>query len=138
LQPETFSGYLISEFGDYLRLFDAAGLVNGAFSETFFVSFREIRRMNQLALNKPPNEINYRCPEITPMAERELGAFLGAITELFGPEQAHFATADWLHEFAASDGLPASPREWRRITVSAAARLASRGKRAFTKLNRKQ
>ena len=88
--------------------------------------------MNQLALNKPPNEINYPCPEITPMAERELGAFLGAITELFGPEQVHFATADWLREFAASDGLPASPREWRRITVSAAARLANRVKGAFT------
>jgi hypothetical protein len=89
--------------------------------------------MNQLAVRKPRAIFNSDCPDIRPRAEQELAAFFRAVTELYGPEQADLAAADWLHEFAASDGLPASTREWRRITVNAAARLASRPKSAFTK-----
>ena len=32
------------------------------------------------------------------MAERELGAFISAVRELFGPEQVRFAVEDWLDE----------------------------------------
>ena len=60
------------------------------------------------------------------MAERELSAFFTAVTELFGSEQAEASAEDWLRELIACDDLPASTREWRTLTVSAAARLASR------------
>lgn len=60
------------------------------------------------------------------MAERELAAFFTAVTELFGSEQAEASVEDWLRELIASNHLPASTREWRTLTVSAAARLARR------------
>ena len=60
------------------------------------------------------------------LAERELSAFLTAVTELFGAEQAQASVEDWLGELMACNGLPASAREWRTLTLSAAARLAGR------------
>jgi hypothetical protein len=62
------------------------------------------------------------------MANRELLAFFSAVTELFGPEQAEQSAEDWLQELTASRDLPASARQWRTLTVTAAARLASRVK----------
>ena len=64
--------------------------------------------------------------DATTMAERELSAFFTAVTELYGPEQAEASAEDWLRELMASDGLPTSTREWRTLTIAAAARLASR------------
>ena len=59
-------------------------------------------------------------------AERELGAFMGAVTELYGPEQATIAAEDWICELESMDEpLGSTSGEWRRITVSAAARLAN-------------
>lgn len=63
----------------------------------------------------------------THRAERELSAFIGAVTELFGPEQARVSTEDWLDELA----LMARPsrskeRKWRAVTIAATARLANR------------
>ena len=52
------------------------------------------------------------------MAERELSAFFGAVTRLFGSEQAELAAEDWLHELIEIDGRPASAREWRLITAN--------------------
>lgn len=61
------------------------------------------------------------------MAERELGAFIGAVTELFGPEQARLSAENWLDELALMDTPPEwTSRDWRRVTVAAAARLANR------------
>jgi hypothetical protein len=60
------------------------------------------------------------------IAERELSAFFTAVTELFGSEQAEASVEDWLRELIACNDLPASTREWRTLTVSAAARLARR------------
>ena len=60
------------------------------------------------------------------IAERELSAFFTAVTELFGSEQAEASVEDWLCELIACNDLPASTREWRTLTVSAAARLARR------------
>jgi alkylhydroperoxidase/carboxymuconolactone decarboxylase family protein YurZ len=60
------------------------------------------------------------------MATRELSAFFSAVTELFGSEQAEASAEDWLHELTASNDLPASTREWRTLTLTAAARLARR------------
>jgi hypothetical protein len=60
------------------------------------------------------------------MAERELSAFLNAVTQLFGSEQAELSAKDWLRELIVVDGLPASTQEWRLITAKASTRLASR------------
>ncbi len=60
------------------------------------------------------------------MAERELSAFLSAVTELYGPEQTEASADDWLCELQAHGDVPASAREWRTLTIAAAAQLASR------------
>jgi hypothetical protein len=68
---------------------------------------------------------SYSC--LLGMAERELGAFMNAVAELYGPEQATNAADDWINEFESADEpLDSTSREWRKITVKAAARLASR------------
>ena len=59
-------------------------------------------------------------------AERELSAFFNAVTELFGPEQATLAAKDWLQHLDAMTDLPASPRDWRLVSIEASARLARR------------
>jgi hypothetical protein len=81
--------------------------------------------MNKLALDRLPNH-NLVCPEVIAMAERELSAFFGAVTESFGREQAEISAEDWLHELIEIDGLPTSIREWRLISAKASTRLASR------------
>jgi len=58
------------------------------------------------------------------MAERELSAFVHAIQELFGSEQAKCSAEDWLHELSKKDDLPSSACEWRLITAKASSRLA--------------
>ena len=61
------------------------------------------------------------------MAERELGAFMSAVTDSYGAEQAEAAAADWIDEFELMDGLPgATTGKWRLVTIAAAARLARR------------
>jgi hypothetical protein len=45
------------------------------------------------------------------MAERELSAFVNAVTQLFGSEQAELSAEDWLQELIEIDGLPFSTRE---------------------------
>ena len=61
------------------------------------------------------------------LAERELSAFLGAVTELFGPEQARLSEKDWLNEAELMDSPPLSTgRNWRSVTIAASARLAHR------------
>jgi hypothetical protein len=82
--------------------------------------------MNSLAGNKPSNNFNHPCPDLTAMAERELSAFFNAVTKLFGSEQATLSAEDWLHEMIESDVLSASIREWRQITAKASTRLAGR------------
>ena len=61
------------------------------------------------------------------MAERELGAFISAVTELFGSEQARLAAEDWLDELVLMETLPGlTSRDWRSITIASSARLANR------------
>lgn len=60
-------------------------------------------------------------------AERGLAAFTAAINELFGPEEARVSADEWIEELLSSDqpigpGIP----DWRRITIMASSRLASR------------
>jgi hypothetical protein len=40
------------------------------------------------------------------MAEGELGAFISAVTEAFGSEQARLAAEDWLDELLLMETLP--------------------------------
>jgi hypothetical protein len=65
------------------------------------------------------------------LAERELAAFFRAVGELYGAEQAETSAKDWLHELAVSEDVPASAREWRTLTIAAAAQLASRVTRCY-------
>jgi hypothetical protein len=61
------------------------------------------------------------------MAERELGAFIGAVTELFGSDQARLAAEDWLDELVLMETVPGlTSRDCRLITIAASARLANR------------
>jgi hypothetical protein len=61
------------------------------------------------------------------MAERELSAFISAVTELFGPNQARLSAEDWIEESELMDNPPRSEvRNWRAVTITASARLANR------------
>ena len=61
------------------------------------------------------------------LAERELSAFIVAVAELFGPDQARISVEDWLDESGLIDVSPRSThREWRAITIAASLRLANR------------
>ena len=67
------------------------------------------------------------CEDRIHMAEGELSAFITAVKELFGPEQARLSAEDWLDESQLMDSPPRSTRRaWRAVTVAASARLANR------------
>jgi len=67
------------------------------------------------------------CKEQMQMAEREFSAFISAVKELFGPEQAQLSAVDWLDVSQLMDIRPRSTsRDWRAVTIAAAARLANR------------
>jgi hypothetical protein len=60
-------------------------------------------------------------------AELELGAFAGAVNKSFGSAHVGESIEDWLEELESIDwpdgeAIP----DWRRVTIAAAARLASR------------
>jgi hypothetical protein len=72
--------------------------------------------------------------DLTAFAERELRAFIRAVTELFGPEEARFAADAWIDELELMDALPGpTRRDWGEVTVAASAQLA---RRLNTDLNR--
>lgn len=56
-------------------------------------------------------------------AERELGAFLAAVRQQFGPEATERAGMYWIEALEAA-GQPCSRNSLRRITILAASRLA--------------
>jgi hypothetical protein len=59
------------------------------------------------------------------LAARELGAFVKAVSDSFGPEQARLAADEWLEELESRSELSVStPAAWRSITIAAAARAA--------------
>jgi hypothetical protein len=81
--------------------------------------------MNQLTMNEPARNHD-DCARVATMAEHELAALFSAVTELFGPELAELSAEEWLQELLATDRLPSSAREWRRITLNICRRLAAR------------
>jgi hypothetical protein len=79
-------------------------------------------------MHKEESFCSSTCEDQIKMAERELSAFVRAVTEFFGPEQARLATEDWLDELELKDMPPrATSRDWRAVTVAASARFANRG-----------
>jgi plasmid stabilization system protein ParE len=81
--------------------------------------------MNQLS-HEPHNNANSMRAELMIRAERELSAFFSAVAVLFGPEQAALAAKDWLQQLEVMAVLPASPREWRVLSIEVSTRLARR------------
>ena len=78
-------------------------------------------------MNAKESISNSICMERTRMAEHELWAFISAVKELFGPDQAQLSAVDWLDELESMDIQPGSTsRDWRAVTMAAAARLANR------------
>jgi len=65
--------------------------------------------------------------DLTAAAERELGAFIKAVTDLYGADQARLAAEDWLLELEMMDAMPEMCRSvWRKLTIVSASRLAAR------------
>ena len=59
--------------------------------------------------------------------EPELRAFIRAVTELFGPEQARIAAEDWVDEMELVDTLPGpTRRDLGSVSIAASAQLARR------------
>ena len=70
---------------------------------------------------------NSLCTDQTHLAERELSAFIAAVAELFGADQARMSAEDWLDETELMDvSHRSTPRDWRAITIAASVRLANR------------
>ncbi len=62
-------------------------------------------------------------------AEKELSAFVAAVRQLFGAEQAQKAAGNWIEEFEKTDwSSEASVIDWRGVTIAAAARFVGRDK----------
>jgi hypothetical protein len=73
-----------------------------------------------------------RCIELAARflipAEKELAAFISAVDNLFGPEQARQSALDWIQELKRMDWLYGdSVPDWRRVTVATSARLGAFG-----------
>ena len=78
-------------------------------------------------MNTKESFSNSICMEQTRMAEHELSAFISAVKELFGTDQAQLSAVDWLDKLKFMDGQPGSTsRDWRAVTIAAAVRLANR------------
>jgi hypothetical protein len=78
-------------------------------------------------MNTKESYSNSICNEQTQMAEREFSAFISAVKELHGPEQAQLSAVDWLDELGLMDCQPGSTRRlWRTVTIAASVRLANR------------
>jgi hypothetical protein len=66
-------------------------------------------------------------------AEKELSAFVRAVEEIFGAEQACVSTTDWIEELELIDWPDgAAPPNWREVTIRASARLAAFRSEAVT------
>ena len=65
--------------------------------------------------------------------EREFSAFVTAVHQLFGPEQARYAADNWMGELEQTDWISETQAiDWRAVTIVAAARLVGRDKRQLS------
>ena len=100
----------------------AAGKASGVRKSRIAMHETQTRVVDELTNSDGPT-----FAKLMAMAERELGAFIRAVTELFGSEQARLAAEDWLDELALMEALPGlTSRDWRSITIAASAPLANR------------
>jgi hypothetical protein len=100
----------------------AAGRASGLRISRIGMHEMQTRAVGELTNSDGPTFAN-----LMTMAERELGAFISAVTELFGSEQVRLAAEDWLEELGLMETLPGlTSRDWRLITIAASARLADR------------
>jgi hypothetical protein len=100
----------------------AAGKACGLRESRIAMHETQTRVVDELTNSDGPTLAN-----LMTMAERELGAFISAVTELFGSEQVRLAAEDWLDELVLMETLPGlTTRDWRLITIAASARLANR------------
>jgi hypothetical protein len=82
--------------------------------------------MNPLARHPSSNYSKTSCGKFLTPGERELSAFIKAVSQIFGVEQAQISAEDWLAQLVEINELPASTREWRLITAKASMQLANR------------
>jgi hypothetical protein len=81
--------------------------------------------MNLMNSQEPSSSSN--CAIEIEIAERELSAFIRAVTQLFGPDEAKLSAEDWLDELElVGSQHRATSRNWRVVTIATAARLANR------------
>jgi hypothetical protein len=99
--------------------------VHGEMKAPFLVP--GIAETDENPMNTKESFSNSICKEQMEMAEREFSAFISAVKELLGPDQAQLSAADWLDELELMDSQPVSTnRHWRAVTIAASARLANR------------
>lgn len=61
------------------------------------------------------------------IAEKELAAFVAAVSELFGPEQSLEAAEDWIEELGLLEWPTGNARpDFRQVTIAAGSRLSQR------------
>jgi hypothetical protein len=101
---------------------EAAGKASGLRESRIAMRETQTRVVDELTNSDGPT-----FPELMTVAERELGAFISAVTELFGSARVRLAAEDWLDELLSLETLPGlTSRDWRLITIAASARLAIR------------
>jgi hypothetical protein len=74
-------------------------------------------------MNSQERSSNSTCDEKMHIPERELFAFICAVEQLFGPEQARLSMEDWLAELERMVRPPRSSRDWRAVSIAAATKL---------------
>jgi hypothetical protein len=78
-------------------------------------------------MNTKESFSNSICTEQTQMAERELSAFISAVNQLFGPQQAQISALDWIDELDLMDSQSGfTSRAWRAVTIAASVNAAMR------------
>jgi hypothetical protein len=85
----------------------------------------------------PPNSNDvWDLANLLALAARELGAFMRAVSDLFGPEQSLLAAEEWLEELESSNvSFVSTPAAWRSITIGPTARSAARLNAHLTNTN---
>jgi hypothetical protein len=78
-------------------------------------------------VNKQDSFQNPVCSDEARNAERELGAFISAVAELYDAENARLSAIDWLDRFESINNLRESTsHDMRLVTIRAAACLVNR------------
>ncbi len=84
-----------------------------------------MQRKNQAMVNVPHRRDAGHDVLALQEAERELSSFYQAVSEMCGPEEAQKASDYWIEELETATCLE-TPMPWRRISIKAAAKVASR------------